>query len=117
RAAQRLGAVHRRGAALDQPERAPLVEALGDLGVQRAGGDRRDNAIGRPEAELLGDLVGQGLGALGVVRAHVDVHERPALVLAADLGAQPVDVSGEHESWAFVNVNMRPYYAEGSKTL
>ena len=24
---------------------------------------------------------------------------------------------GEREGWAFVNVNMRPYYAEGSKTL
>src|SRR3954454_362661 len=27
------------------------------------------------------------------------------------------ELSGEHESWAFVNVNLRPYYAEGSKTL
>src|SRR3954469_19198380 len=27
------------------------------------------------------------------------------------------EVSGERESWAFVNVNVRPYYAEGSKTL
>jgi len=27
------------------------------------------------------------------------------------------ELSGEHESWAFVNINMRPYYAEGSKTL
>jgi threonine synthase len=26
------------------------------------------------------------------------------------------EISGEHE-WAFVNINMRPYYAEGSKTL
>jgi threonine synthase len=26
-------------------------------------------------------------------------------------------VSGEREGWAFVNVNVRPYYAEGSKTL
>ncbi|MEJ7892436.1 MAG: threonine synthase [Solirubrobacteraceae bacterium] len=26
-------------------------------------------------------------------------------------------LSGEHEGWAFVNINMRPYYAEGSKTL
>src|SRR5699024_9441656 len=24
---------------------------------------------------------------------------------------------GEHENWAFVNVNVRPYYSEGSKTL
>jgi threonine synthase len=27
------------------------------------------------------------------------------------------EVSGERDSWAFVNVNVRPYYAEGSKTL
>ena len=27
------------------------------------------------------------------------------------------EVSGEREGWAFVNVNLRPYYAEGSKTL
>jgi threonine synthase len=27
------------------------------------------------------------------------------------------ELSGEHPSWAFVNVNVRTYYAEGSKTL
>jgi threonine synthase len=27
------------------------------------------------------------------------------------------EVAGERPSWAFVNVNVRPYYAEGSKTL
>ena len=27
------------------------------------------------------------------------------------------ELSGEHDGWAFVNINMRPYYAEGSKTL
>ena len=27
------------------------------------------------------------------------------------------EISGERENWAFVNVNVRPYYAEGSKTL
>ena len=27
------------------------------------------------------------------------------------------ELSFEHEGWAFVNINMRPYYAEGSKTL
>src|ERR671921_821776 len=26
-------------------------------------------------------------------------------------------LAAEHEDWAFVNVNVRPYYAEGSKTL
>jgi threonine synthase len=34
-----------------------------------------------------------------------------------DVNRLCTEVSGEQESWAFVNVNMRPYYAEGSKTL
>ena len=34
-----------------------------------------------------------------------------------DVNRLCTELSGEHESWAFVNVNMRPYYAEGSKTL
>ena len=33
-----------------------------------------------------------------------------------DVNRLCTEISGEHE-WAFVNVNMRPYYAEGSKTL
>ncbi len=27
------------------------------------------------------------------------------------------ELAGEHPDWAFVNVNLRPYYAEGSKTV
>jgi threonine synthase len=34
-----------------------------------------------------------------------------------DVNRLCTELSGDHESWAFVNVNMRPYYAEGSKTL
>ncbi len=33
-----------------------------------------------------------------------------------DVNRLCTEISGEH-NWAFVNVNMRPYYAEGSKTL
>jgi threonine synthase len=33
-----------------------------------------------------------------------------------DVNRLGTEISGEHE-WAFVNINMRPYYAEGSKTL
>jgi threonine synthase len=33
-----------------------------------------------------------------------------------DVNRLCTQLSGEHE-WAFVNVNMRPYYAEGSKTI
>jgi threonine synthase len=34
-----------------------------------------------------------------------------------DVNRLCTELSGEHESWAFVNVNLRPYYSEGSKTL
>jgi threonine synthase len=33
-----------------------------------------------------------------------------------DVNRLVTEISGEHD-WAFVNVNLRPYYAEGSKTL
>ncbi|GAB2861635.1 threonine synthase [Lentzea nigeriaca] len=45
-------------------------------------------------------------GALVAVDGNYDDVNRLAQELAA-----------EHEDWAFVNVNVRPYYAEGSKTL
>ncbi|MET1005101.1 MAG: threonine synthase, partial [Propionibacteriaceae bacterium] len=34
-----------------------------------------------------------------------------------DVNKLASEIAGEEESWAFVNVNVRPYYAEGSKTL
>jgi len=34
-----------------------------------------------------------------------------------DVNRLCTELSGEHDDWAFVNVNVRPYYAEGSKTL
>ncbi len=34
-----------------------------------------------------------------------------------DVNRLCVELSGERDGWAFVNVNLRPYYAEGSKTL
>jgi threonine synthase len=34
-----------------------------------------------------------------------------------DVNRLCTEVSGERPGWAFVNVNLRPYYAEGSKTL
>jgi threonine synthase len=34
-----------------------------------------------------------------------------------DVNRLCTELSGERESWAFVNVNVRPYYAEGSKTI
>ncbi|HZG97953.1 MAG TPA: threonine synthase [Nocardioidaceae bacterium] len=34
-----------------------------------------------------------------------------------DVNKLATEIAGEQEDWAFVNVNVRPYYAEGSKTL
>ena len=34
-----------------------------------------------------------------------------------DVNRLCTELSGDRESWAFVNINMRPYYAEGSKTV
>ncbi|MBW4720865.1 threonine synthase [Saccharothrix obliqua] len=34
-----------------------------------------------------------------------------------DVNRLAQELAAEHEDWAFVNVNVRPYYAEGSKTL
>ena len=34
-----------------------------------------------------------------------------------DVNRIATELAAEHEDWAFVNVNVRPYYAEGSKTL
>ena len=92
RAAGGLGAVDLVGLLLDQAERDQLLEGLVDLGQLRARRHRDDHLVGQPPAELLGDLVAQGLGALGVERPHVDVDERPALLLAGDLRGEAVDV-------------------------
>jgi threonine synthase len=34
-----------------------------------------------------------------------------------DVNKLASEIAGEEEGWAFVNVNVRPYYAEGSKTI
>ncbi|MBD0292365.1 MAG: threonine synthase [Jiangellaceae bacterium] len=34
-----------------------------------------------------------------------------------DINRLASELAGQHEDWAFVNVNVRPYYGEGSKTL
>jgi threonine synthase len=34
-----------------------------------------------------------------------------------DVNRLASELAGDHPDWAFVNVNVRPYYAEGSKTL
>ena len=91
RAAAGLGAEDLVRGALHQAQARQLAEALVDLGEQRPGRHRDDDLLGQPPAELLSHLVAQGLAALGVVGPHVDVDERPVLVLR-DLAAQPVDI-------------------------
>ena len=65
------GCGRRRGRALQ------LAEPLPDLVEERARGDRDRDGVRSLPAELLRDLVGQGLRALGVVGAQVDVDESP----------------------------------------
>ena len=92
RAAGGLRARHAHlGCLVEQADLVQLVEALVDLGEQRAARDRHDHVVGRLPAELLGGLVGERLRALGVERAHVHVHERPR-VLGRELRAEAVDV-------------------------
>jgi threonine synthase len=69
-------------------------------------------------------------GIRSVVLVPSDL-EAQKIVMTAVFGGTLVTVEGtyddvnrvasqlaeEHEDWAFVNVNVRPYYAEGSKTL
>ena len=75
----------------DPAELDQLLERAGDAGDHRARRDRGHHDVGEPPAERLGDLVGERLAALGVVRAEVDVDRAPA-ELVGDLEAQAVDV-------------------------
>ena len=92
RASGRLRAEDLVGLVLDEAELDELLEGLVHLGQLRAGRDRDDDLVGKPPAELLGDLVAERLGALGVEGTDVDVDERPAVLLAGDLARELVDV-------------------------
>ncbi|MBO0806438.1 MAG: threonine synthase [Nocardiopsaceae bacterium] len=69
-------------------------------------------------------------GIRSVVMVPSDLEEQKILTTAVyggafvtvegsydDVNRLASELAGEHEDWAFVNVNVRPYYAEGSKTL
>jgi threonine synthase len=59
------------------------------------------------------DLEEQKILATGVYGTHlVKVHGS-----YDDVNRLCMELAAERENWAFVNVNVRPYYAEGSKTL
>jgi threonine synthase len=86
-----------------------------------------------PSTGNLANAVAAAAARAGI-RSYVFVPqnlERPKIITSAVYGTTLVAVNGnyddvnrlaselaaEHEDWAFVNVNVRPYYAEGSKTL
>src|SRR5207247_3265209 len=61
------------------------------LREKRATRHGRDDRCRQPPAELLGDLLRDGLCPLAVVAPQIDVHDSPAEPIR-DLGAQPVHV-------------------------
>jgi len=81
----------------------------------------------------LGNAVAAAAAALGLpayVFIPADLEEQKVLATGIyganvisvggnydDVNRLCTEVSAEHEDWAFVNINMRPYYAEGSKTV
>src|ERR671918_1724010 len=86
-----------------------------------------------PSTGNLANAVAAAAARAGI-RSYVFVPsnlERPKIVTTAVYGTALIavegtyddvnrlasELAGDHEDWAFVNVNVRPYYAEGSKTL
>jgi threonine synthase len=81
----------------------------------------------------LGNALGAASAALGLpsyVFIPSDLEEQKVLATGVyganlvsvrgnydDVNRLCTEVSAEHDDWAFVNINMRPYYAEGSKTV
>jgi threonine synthase len=81
----------------------------------------------------LSNAVGAAAAALGLpsyVFIPADLEEQKILATGVyganlvavrgnydDVNRLCTELSAEHEDWAFVNINMRPYYAEGSKTV
>ena len=87
-----LRAEHPVRTVVDQPESDQLTKCLVDLNELRTGRYGDDDLGRQPPAQLLGDLVADGLGALGVVGPHVDVDEGPVLALVGQFGREPVHV-------------------------
>src|SRR5919112_638861 len=73
---------------------------------------------------------GAALGMDSYVLIPADLEEQKQLATAIygtnlvkvrgnydDVNRLCTELSGDRENWAFVNINMRPYYSEGSKTV
>ena len=115
-----------------QPDR--LLQGPGGLGGPDQGPPARLQGgrlrLDRQPRQLGGRPRGagrHGLGRLHPARPRVgqgrhDRRLRRRLVIAVegnydDVNRLCAELASEHPSWAFVNVNVRTYYAEGSKTL
>ena len=79
------------GLSATSPSVTKFLECLVDLVDERASGHGHDDVVGEAPAELLGDFVADGLGALGVVGPQVDVDEAPVVALR-NLRAEAVDL-------------------------
>src|SRR6185437_15082354 len=74
-AAARLCDVDRGRGGLGEAEQLQLAKALVHARGERAAGGGADDVVGRVPVELLDDLEGGRLGALGIERAQRDVGE------------------------------------------
>jgi threonine synthase len=91
------------------------------------------NVLACPSTGNLANAVAAAAARAGIDSVVLIPHdlERPKVLTTAVYGGRLIAVRGtyddvnrlaseiaaEHEDWAFVNVNVRPYYSEGSKTL
>ena len=62
---------------VEDPDLPELLESLGHLGQLAPRTDGHDDMVRGLPSQLLGHLEGQGLRALGVVGADIDIDERP----------------------------------------
>ena len=87
------------------PRTGNLANAVAAAGARAGIRDRRVHPA-RPRAGRRSSTTAVYGGTLVAVRGNYD-----------DVNRLASEIAGEEEGWAFVNVNVRPYYAEGSKTL
>src|SRR3990172_4611528 len=91
RAAEGLDTAHAGGVPVDEAKPGELLDPLVYLREEGTAGQRHDTVVRRTPAQLLADFVAERLAALGVVGPHVDVYERPG-ILIAELAAEAVDI-------------------------
>jgi threonine synthase len=97
--------------ARDQGFRLAACASTGNLATSVAA---HSAAVGWPAVVVIpSDLEPVKIAMASVYGAHVVAVQGNY----DDVNRLCVELSGAHPDWAFVNVNLRPYYAEGSKTI